>query len=111
MLLHTFTGPPADGIYPKPNLTREAGDIYGTTQEGGVWQVCQGAAARCSKYRRIATAKHHFAPSHLVAAQVFVVQTFEPFAEFFAANTIGVVGTLLGVFQDLVFDKNRAIHT
>ena len=41
-LLHTFTGPP-DGDFPTaPLVLSEAGALYGSTQNGGTGQSCQG---------------------------------------------------------------------
>ena len=49
-------------------------------------------------------------PSHLVVAQVFVVQAFQPFTEFVAAHAVRHIGGEFGVFQHIFVYKDRAIH-
>jgi hypothetical protein len=48
--------------------------------------------------------------SHLVAAQILVVQPFQPLAQLFAGDAIGDVGSELGIFENLIFDENGAIY-
>src|SRR2546429_192485 len=47
---------------------------------------------------------------HLVAAEVFVGKTFEIVAELFAGCAFRERGRNLGILQDLLVHKNRAIH-
>jgi len=38
--LHVFTGPPADGVFPRSGLVLDAaGNLYGTTYQGGLYDV------------------------------------------------------------------------
>src|SRR4029077_20889489 len=46
---------------------------------------------------------------HLVAAQILIVQAFEPFTQLFAGNAIRSIGGQLGVLQDIVLNKDRTI--
>src|SRR5579872_6339360 len=47
--------------------------------------------------------------SHSIMAEVFVVQTLEPFAEFFGGG-FGAGGGFFGGFQDFFFDEDGAIY-
>src|ERR1039457_3081423 len=47
---------------------------------------------------------------HLIAAQVLVIETLEPFAEFVAVDVVGEIAGLPRVLQDFVSYKDGAIH-
>ena len=48
--------------------------------------------------------------SHLVAAEVLVVEVLEPFAQLFLRDTVGGCTRRLGRLQNLVGDEDGAIH-
>jgi hypothetical protein len=42
MVLHTFAGPPTEGAFPRAGLIRDgAGNLYGTTANGGATTTCK----------------------------------------------------------------------
>src|SRR5579863_10604678 len=48
---------------------------------------------------------------HLIAAEIFVVQIFQPLAQIFAGAFFGDGGGHAGMLQYLIFNENRAIQT
>src|SRR5215472_10233679 len=44
--------------------------------------------------------------SHLVAPQVLVIQSLEPFPQLFTGDAVGDVGGQLGILQDFIFHKD-----